>query len=366
VVEAFEYAKALTIRDTALAAKTPQHPSFRLNLRGRQDLRLSNLDSGESWLNLDQKQGPLEVVHLASGLVLIELQAGERTLRVAVPPGRYIVRRQQSGQVRAKQYDVAAGDVTRVAEHDLELSGLDRMSSKGTAAQPWQIDYLMLGGSGVHRGLGQAFSETALGRWAPGDSPVLGYAALGIRNKGLGLEVSVPGRIAWRLGSLESIEWIPWVGLPYYFVPNTEGENTLWAPFGGGLDSWLRLGSEARLGFNLGVSLLPQKSSTARAWAALGTTLHPSDRWELNLGIGYAQNAWSSGEGSIESPLAAVADARLALGSLMTDGILSRPLVGFRVSDALSVGLGAQVDQPLGEGRMGYEVTLGWTWRFGR
>lgn len=93
VVEAFEYAKALTIRDTALIGSAPQHPSFNMNLQGRQDLPLSNLERGESWMSLSQDAGPLEVVHLQSGLVIIELESGERAVRVAVPPGRYLVRR---------------------------------------------------------------------------------------------------------------------------------------------------------------------------------------------------------------------------------------------------------------------------------
>src|SRR5690606_38350696 len=38
IVEAFEYAKRLTVRDTAMHAPEPQHPSFHMNLRGRRDL----------------------------------------------------------------------------------------------------------------------------------------------------------------------------------------------------------------------------------------------------------------------------------------------------------------------------------------
>ena len=57
--EAFDYARMLTVRDSARLAPTPQHPSFELSLRGRQDVVLAQLASTASALDVDQTQGPL-------------------------------------------------------------------------------------------------------------------------------------------------------------------------------------------------------------------------------------------------------------------------------------------------------------------
>ena len=82
--EAFAYAQERTIRDTAEQAETPQHPSFDIHLRGRQDLTLAQLDQSPSVLEVDETEGPLQLVQLENGLVVLRALA-ERYL---VQPGR--------------------------------------------------------------------------------------------------------------------------------------------------------------------------------------------------------------------------------------------------------------------------------------
>lgn len=365
VVEAFEYAKALTIRDTALIASAPQHPSFNMNLQGRQDLPLSNLQRGESWMALAQNAGPLEVVHLQSGLVLIELEGGERTVRVAVPPGRYLVRRRVGRETYAKEYDVRVNDVTRVAEADLELTGSSRLLAKGTDVATWKMGYYSFGGLGAHQGLSYAFSEAQHGRIAPPGTKALGFTGLGIVNSGLKIEVSVPGRLAWRLGTDTAVEWVPWFGLPWYAVPNAAGDLRFMVGVGAGLDVWARVNSSWRLGLNLGLTTFDDGDADdpLRAWAAVGNAWRLGNLWSVNLGVGYAQNLLT-GDPSIGESRAAEDGGQLRVGSVMTNGILPLPLVGYQVSDALSLGLSAQVGYRLPDGAVDLEMTLGWTWRF--
>src|SRR5205823_3576181 len=82
--EAFSYANEMTIRDTAQVAKQPQHPSFDMKLRGRQDVVLTALASAASSLTLIQQKGPLQVVQLATGQLIAESAAGELALTLAV------------------------------------------------------------------------------------------------------------------------------------------------------------------------------------------------------------------------------------------------------------------------------------------
>src|SRR5207237_6392803 len=68
VSDAFAYAKERTVRDTASISPQPQHPSFSMNLRGRADLPLSRIASAPSLVELQQKQGPLQLIHLGTGV----------------------------------------------------------------------------------------------------------------------------------------------------------------------------------------------------------------------------------------------------------------------------------------------------------
>ena len=119
--EAFEYARTLTIRDTALATQTPQHPSFHMNLSGRQDFTLASVPSRGSALLLEQTQGPLELVNLDSGLVVLESARGPTRLRLALTPGRYLVRRRDPSGIWAREVEIPADGQARLSEEQLQL-----------------------------------------------------------------------------------------------------------------------------------------------------------------------------------------------------------------------------------------------------
>ncbi|MCC6335680.1 MAG: caspase family protein [Myxococcales bacterium] len=129
--EAFAYANRLTIRDSARRAPTPQHPSFDLRLRGRQDVVLTAVSHSPTLLTLAQKEGPLQVVQLSSGVVVVEAPAGEQVLRVTLPPGAYVVRRVSDEGVLSREVQVKEGAPSVVEEASLTLVGDARLASKG-------------------------------------------------------------------------------------------------------------------------------------------------------------------------------------------------------------------------------------------
>jgi hypothetical protein len=131
--EAFAYANRLTIRDTATTARIPQHPSFDLRLRGRQDVVLTTLGSSETQLVLSQTEGPLEVVQLSTGVTVVEAAPGEQVLRLSLPPGPYLVRRLHGGQVFSKEVQVKAHEATRLEESSLTIVGMAEVAHKGGA-----------------------------------------------------------------------------------------------------------------------------------------------------------------------------------------------------------------------------------------
>lgn len=135
--EAFEYAQAHTVRDSARASLEPQHPSFELNLHGQKDLVLAKQQSGESTLAVEQAVGPLQVIELPLGLVLLELPEGKRSSRLSVAPGQYLIRRVgEAGVVTAREVRVAAGATTTIEESSLTLVGNSQLARKGDAPPP--------------------------------------------------------------------------------------------------------------------------------------------------------------------------------------------------------------------------------------
>jgi hypothetical protein len=133
--EAFDYAKERTVRDSAKLATTPQHPSFDLALRGRQDIVLTVLSSSTSALEVTGPKAPIEVIHLPSGVTVADAPAGN-TLRLALPPGRYLVRSVVDGHVYAKEIEVRAGETATLAEGQLEATGSEQLAMKGPSGDP--------------------------------------------------------------------------------------------------------------------------------------------------------------------------------------------------------------------------------------
>lgn len=141
LTEAFEYAKRYTITDTALIAETTQHPSFRMNLRGRNDLPLVQLDKQATLVSIDQVKGPIQLVHLGSGLVILEVPKGQRTVKLAIEPGHYLARIREQGHTRAYKFVVEAETPLSVREDQLELMGQNELAARGRKIHPSKTSF---------------------------------------------------------------------------------------------------------------------------------------------------------------------------------------------------------------------------------
>jgi hypothetical protein len=119
---AFAYAQALTVRDTARVSEEPQQPSFSINLRGKRDVALTRIDPGAGKLELQQNDGPMQVVDLGSGVTVLELPRGKQLANVVIAPGEYLVRVVSGDEVRSHSVTVSATGGARVAETQLERS----------------------------------------------------------------------------------------------------------------------------------------------------------------------------------------------------------------------------------------------------
>ncbi len=187
--EAFEYAKALTVRDTAIETNAAQHPSYNFNLRGRSDLPLTTVAASSSTLAVSQTRGPLQLIHLSTGLKLLELVAGERTLTLAVPPGQYLLKRVDGDDRFVKQLEVHANESVSVAEDSLTLQGEARLATKGEP-EIHAADRTTLPAHTIELGVGGGYSYNVV-------SPLLSNVSLG--------GIALDGRARWAF--TDRLEW---------------------------------------------------------------------------------------------------------------------------------------------------------------
>jgi hypothetical protein len=137
--EAFDYAKERTVRDSARLAMSPQHPSFDLVLRGRQDIVLSVVSSSTSAVEVSATRAPVEIIHLQTGVTIAEAPMGQGPVRIAVPPGRYLVRTVVDGTVYTKEVDIQPGATVSVGDGQLDATGSAQLAMKG-GEEPKPID----------------------------------------------------------------------------------------------------------------------------------------------------------------------------------------------------------------------------------
>lgn len=287
LTEAFEYARERTIRDSARSSPEPQHPSYALNVRGRQDIVLAHVADSPSTLDLEQRAGPLELVHLGTGLRVLELPAGPRRLTLAVPPGRYLVRRVAADGVRTRELTVPRDGAASVSESELVLLGTERLAVKGDAddeAERGEVApvWPRAGGGEVELGLqGEVpFRREELHREYT-RAIGTGESAVATDMVRFDARLGITDRLAWKVGTL---------GFAYRFGERGGVEVVPYA----GLLSWKKqwrgsypVDDERRIGGGLGVRVpfswgaLVLTGGLDQAAVAQGTDL----RYQTGLGI---------------------------------------------------------------------------------
>lgn len=382
LVEAFEYAKALTIRDTAVHTGAPQHPSFKLNLNGRQDLPLTTLSRSKTVVELDQKQGPLEVIHLDSGISVLEVQPGEKALKLAVPPGRYLVRRRADGKTWVKEIRVAPGATTKVSEERLELAGGPLSVSKSAEPRPVTRSTVPGGMWEIQAALGvdhTTFSQSGLSS-SEGEATLVMplRVAVGLTDR---LQWILPTfAVAYRGGEHGGVEWIPWGGLMSWSLGYTPIEGTIVdGRLGLGFD--LRTWLSPRSSLDFGIGLSTPFSSFRRAACedrdcegepgvqppfqlvrnrmGVGYSGTIADTVTLGIGAGLAHNvlyARGAPEGAAEH------DVEVSIGSVLMRGMRPLPLARVHLGDVFSIDGYASVGYRFGQQTRTESYMIGATW----
>jgi hypothetical protein len=335
--EAYEYARERTVRDSARLAPTPQHPSFDLQLRGRQDIVLASLRENTSAIEIDQPSAPIEVIHLPSGITLAEVPPSGRAVRIAVPPARYLVRQVTAGRVYSKEVEVRAGETVTLAPGQLEATGTGALAMKGpedsapraaldlwsaTPGQRWLMNaslgfgtsYWPLTTGGANAGSGQ-YSQ----------SFSVGFDVWWRVTERLSLTVPFPG-IAYRFGNPGGVELMLSGGLEVDSYSSSAG-----ASEGLAADVQTRIWTAKNQRIQLGAGLyLPFYRQAGTSALGVGNDVdlhaHAGYSWTvgrlvtLNAEIGYVQDYY--------------------LGALSSDWLEPSGWINVRVTPKMSLNLG--------------------------
>ena len=212
--EAFAYAKERTLAATSRTVVGPQHPTFRLDLGGREDLVLTR-PGGEhrNVGTLAFSRPGVYVVHKNSqeGPVVAELAADDGGGRIALDAGRYYVTRREPDHLEQGRFDVVAHDTTLVAPAAMARLEYARVVRKGGTIRRVAGSLFADGGvRGEVFGLGTAWRTEVGGRVDLRQLSLalrLGFAQSGVDNGRLDIttrEVSlgVDGLRAFDLGPL--------------------------------------------------------------------------------------------------------------------------------------------------------------------
>jgi hypothetical protein len=365
VGEVFEYAQAMTVRDTTLAAGSPQHPSFRMNLSGRDDLPMTEISESRSQLVVEQRRGPLQLIRLDTGIVVLELPEGEREARLAIPPGRYLVRRRDAQRTLGREISVTANEVARVDEANLELVGTPALAIKRFETPPPTLHSTLPAGRWEARlGLGMNHwtrpSSLSDLTTRNSDSLLGGVANLswGISDR-LQLSVLSP-TLTYRFGELGSQELLLFTGLASWGFSSVEG--FLLNPGAGAeLRLWTsdRLAITARLAATAYGEILGRRD-VVQASASAGYRHTLGDVVTLNLQLGFSRNVLVNGVLGRQEAAAST----IAIGSFDEQGARAAPLLQFHLSDRWSLDGHASIGFNLGEPQLyeRYLVGATFTW----
>ena len=154
--EAFEYARAATLRASSRTLAGPQHATFRDEVHGRQDVILTTPGAAARMASIELPPGR-DVVVMAdsdSGRSVGEIAATDRTRRVTLRPGRYFIRERAEAYLLEGTLVIAAGVPRTIRDDELSRLAYAPLVRKGGRARQDAVTVELIARSGVLDGGG--------------------------------------------------------------------------------------------------------------------------------------------------------------------------------------------------------------------
>ncbi|MGC4121985.1 MAG: hypothetical protein QM765_46875 [Myxococcales bacterium] len=125
LAELHAFAARNTERATAAWTGSLQHPAFHFDISGRGEVVVSDLTQAMASIEIeDGVAGQVVVSERGAGQVIAEAdKAAGRPLRLAVPPGRYVVYLRTDSSVGAAQAELPWGGEARLGAKSFDCCG---------------------------------------------------------------------------------------------------------------------------------------------------------------------------------------------------------------------------------------------------
>jgi hypothetical protein len=303
-----------------------------MKLSGRRDFPFATLATQRTTLLYDQISGPTEVVRLNDGLVVLEIPAGIRRVRLGLPAGNYLIRRRAPEGVFVRLVSLSVTGATTLGEADLSRSTLSTGRVKD--ADAYESDGASWAGQ-------RFYASLAIGvRHAPVIDP--GFRIGAEDGRGVFLlraAVRLTHRLWWAapLALVYDAErptafnWLAWAGAPVLALSHGSSGAVVAGFAGIGFDARYRGGERHLLNASL-AALSPLEFGTAwtktlTTQATLGITEIVPDAVSFNLGFACNVNLLESGSFSAGGFDSAERGVVIALGSVQRAGLRPLPLI---------------------------------------
>jgi uncharacterized caspase-like protein len=155
VSEAYAYAYERTVADTAESAAGAQHPTFSYDLAGNGDVVLTDVAVRREGIRIPAPSpaGQYFLVD-ARGFVAAEvLKAPDAERKIALPPGKYRVKRRLPDRLRIGELEVRAGEITTLEEAQLNDAPFSDDPVKGTLRAQVYAKHWSLSLSGTYQAM---------------------------------------------------------------------------------------------------------------------------------------------------------------------------------------------------------------------
>lgn len=273
--EAYHHAFSQTVISTADGNQSIQRPEYRYEIAGVGDVVLTRLPGRAASIMLPEElEGTYTIVSVSTGEVVarVEKQPGEAR-RLALPTGRYVVRKVRREDVLLSEVDLGWGGTRWVDDSQMTAVSLgDPLARGGWTLKPMRLSMHALASSPLYRGNPPTFGGELDLRWL--FKPTVALAAFAGGEFGRRAEFS--GRIGLYsarvgLGIMGELHFnhldldlggglgLSWVGQRVVYLqaldeeepePGQRTEASAWSPGG-----WLHVGIHVPVGPVVGVDL---------------------------------------------------------------------------------------------------------------
>ena len=202
LAEAYAYAYERTLASTADSASGPQHATFSFDLAGNGDLVLTDVIERREGLRVPAAAAAgVYFIIDPRGVVVAELVKSETERMIALPAGKYVVKRRLADRLRIGGFEIREGEVTTLNEPGFHDARFSEDPVKGTGVTTLAARHWSFSASGAYQAVFDR--PTSSGGYFP-SAPLLGAEAAMHNFFGRGFGLGIDVLFGWSAGTVNT------------------------------------------------------------------------------------------------------------------------------------------------------------------